>query len=126
MTNRLEESEHFSEDDFEVVVRQNQLRRVHRRKPKRAADLVGHIVAKRGIAVQQSSRQLQDLWDGIVGLDIANQTTVGPIKRGYLEVVVSNSSMLQSLIFKKHEILKKMQTQMTDIKALRFRVGRIG
>ena len=116
----------ITEDDFEAVVRQNRQRRVYRRKPRQVADLMAHIVARRGIAVQQSSTRLQSLWDSIVGIDVANQTVVGSVKRGCLEIVVSNSSMLQSLSFQKKQILKKIQTQMTDIRDLRFRIGRIG
>ena len=125
MSNREEASEYFTEEDFDVVVRQNQQRRVYRRKPRKAAELLCDIVTKRGIAAQQSNKRLQNLWDSTVGIDIANNTMVGSIKRGQLEVIVANSSMLQSLSFKKQDILQKIQTQMTDIKNLRFRIGRI-
>ena len=125
MTNREEASEHFTSEDFDAVVRQNQQRRVYRRKPKKASELICNIVAKRGIAAQQSNKRLQDLWDSIVGMDIANNTMVGSIRRGQLEVIVANSSMLQSLSFKKQDILQKIQTDITEIKNLRFRTGRI-
>ena len=114
-----------TEEDFQVVVRQNQQRRVYKRKPKRPADLLSHIVAKRGIAAQQSNRRLQDLWDSTVGVDFANSTIVGTLKRGSLEITVANSSVLQALSFQKDKILKKIQTQMAEIKGLRFRIGRI-
>ena len=125
MSNHEDESEFFTEEDFDVVVRQNQKRRIYRRKPKKALDLVSHIVAKRGIAAQQSSRRLQDLWDTAVGVDVANHTVVGSIRRGQLEVTVANSSLLQSLSLQKQPILKKIQMQIPEIKNLRFRIGRI-
>lgn len=125
MPDGQEDLEKITQRDFDAIVRQNQQRRVYRRKPKRAADLVSHIITKRGLAAQQSSRKLQDLWDASVDMEIANNTIVGSIKRGQLEVVVSNSSMLQALSFQKHDILKKIQSQMADIKNLRFRIGRI-
>ena len=113
-------------EDLENAIRLNERRRVYKRKPKQVRDLLNHIVASRGLAAVESSSQLQRIWDDAVGVKLANQTLVGALKRGTLEIVVANSSLMQQLSFKKRELLKQIKASAPEIKSLRFRIGKIG
>lgn len=116
-----------AEKDFENAATLNQQRRRYRRKPKRVLDLVNDVISRRGIAAEKSNNQLQNLWDQVVGIDIANQTKAGALRRGILEVIVSNSSLMQELGFSKPDFLEKLNQEIKHgtIKDIRFRIGRI-
>ncbi len=121
------QQENQSEFDFENAVDQGRRRRVYRRRPKQARELVNQIIARRGIAAEQTKDQLQQVWDSIVGVDVANQTRTGSVRRGELEIIVANSSLMQFLSFQETDYLSKINQNMrsTEIKKLRFRIGRI-
>ena len=58
---------------------------------------------------------------------MASYSRLGNIRRGVVEVTVSNSTVLQELTFQKTELLKKITTALPDqkIRDLRFRVGSV-
>lgn len=117
----------FAELDFTHAVELNQQRRIHGRKPKRVRDLINDIITRRGIAAEQSNQELQSAWDAAAGLDIANQTRIGTLRRGVLEIVVDNSSLLQLVSFEQERLLEQINHQLrkAEIKRLQFRVGSI-
>ena len=116
-----------SELDFQNAAELTQQRRIYKRKPKTAKYLINNIIARRGIAAEKSNQKLQNTWDSIVGMDLANQTKVASVKRGVLEVIVANSSVMQFLSFSKHEYKEQINQQMPneEILDLRFSIGRI-
>lgn len=120
-------SQSESELDFQNAADLTQKRRVYSRKPKKAQLLINNIIARRGIAAEKSNQKLQNVWDSVVGMDVANQTKVASVRRGTLEVIVANSSLMQLLSFSKHEYKEEINQQMQneEIKDLRFRIGRI-
>jgi predicted nucleic acid-binding Zn ribbon protein len=111
-------------EDAEFHIRQRQ---VFKRQAKKASDLISHVLARSGVANREGDNQLQEAWDSIVGVTIANCCRVGGLRRGVLEIVVSNSSLSQQLSFKKHEILQVLQKQFpqNSIRELRFRIGSV-
>ncbi len=121
------DSREFAELDFKHAVELNQRRRIHGRKPKRVRDLINDIITRRGIAAEQSNHELQGAWDSAAGMDIANQTRIGSLRRGVLEIVVDNSSLLQMVSFDQVRLLEQINHQLrkADIKRLQFRVGSI-
>ena len=125
MNGNLEEN--YDEKDFTNANDLTNARRIYRRRPKTARNLVSDVITRRGIAAEQSNHELQGVWDSIVGMDIANQTKIGSIRRGVLNIEVSNSSLLQHLEFSKHEFKDLINQQMrkAEIKDLRFRIGSI-
>ena len=58
---------------------------------------------------------------------IAEHTRAGSVKRGMLEVLVANSTLVQELTYQKEAILQKIVQLLPDekIEGLRFKVGRI-
>ena len=117
----------YSEIDFKDAVHTTQQRRTYHRKPKNTENLINQIITRRGIAAEQSNHQLQGIWDSIVPGDVANQTKVGSVRRGILEVTVGNSGLMQVLGFSKDEYLKQLVQQLPNqnIKDIRFRIGSI-
>lgn len=116
-----------SEFDFQNAVDLTDERRVYKRKPKSAKYLINNIIARRGIAAEKSNQKLQNVWDSIVGIDLANQTKIASVKRGVLQVIVANSSVMQFLSFSKLEYKEQINQQMPneEISDLRFSIGRI-
>ena len=58
-------------------------------------------MARRGSARVQSSEALEAAWRDAAGPLMAKYTRVGQIRRGTLEVLVANSTLLQELGFQK-------------------------
>ena len=123
----VNEPELFAEIDFDDAVHTSDQRRIYRRKPKTAVNLINQIISRRGIAAEKSNNQLQGIWDSIVPMEVANQTRVGTVKRRVLEITVGNSGLMQILGFSKDEYLTQLNHQLgnQDIKDIRFRIGRI-
>ena len=84
-------------------------------------------MARRGYARQQSGAACIEAWRTAAGESLANFTRPGAIKRGVLEVVVANSTLMQELSFQKGEIVQRLTQLLPDetIKDLRFKVGTI-
>ena len=124
---KLETAEVFAEVDFDNMIHTTEQRRIYKRKPKTAVNLVNQIIARRGIAAEKSDNQLQGVWQSIVPAEIANQTRVAAVKRGILEITVSHSGLIQLLNFSKEEYLNQLKQQLGNrkLKDIRFRLGRI-
>jgi hypothetical protein len=84
-------------------------------------------MARRGYARQQAAAAYADAWQSAVGAPWNKYTQAGVIRRGALEVIVANSTLLQELGFRKIELLTKLCQLLPDqnIRDLRFRVGSV-
>jgi len=96
-------------------------------RPKPIGDIVAQLMARRGYANERSAVAQQEAWQAVAGQSLARFTRVGLIRRGVLEVLVANSSMMQELTFQKTSLLEKLKTQLPDVnlRDLRFRIGAI-
>ncbi len=97
-------------------------------KPARLGDILGELFARRGYARVQTAHLHALAWTEAAGQELARHSRAGAIKRGTLEVLIANSTLLQELTFRKHEILQKLEQLLPDqrIKNLRCRVGPVG
>ena len=84
-------------------------------------------MARRGYARQQSGAACIEAWRAAAGDSLAKFTRPGAIKRGVLEVVVANSTLMQELSYQKGDIVQRLTQLLPDetIRDLRFRVGAI-
>jgi predicted nucleic acid-binding Zn ribbon protein len=118
MPDNADETERNLHDDY---------RRKHVRipPPKPMRDVLSQLLARRGYAQIQTAATCQSAWREAVGEKLAGQTRPGNIRRGVLEVLVSNSSVLQELSFLKAKAIKTLTRLVPEqqIKAVRFRVG---
>ena len=85
------------------------------------------LMARRGYARLQTGDNLQEAWSEAVGKPLAGFTRAGRVQRGILEVIVSNSTILQELNFAQIQILEKLQKLVpdTNVKKLRFKTGKL-
>lgn len=95
------------------------------RGPQHIAGILAQVMARRGYARQQSGAALEEAWKDAAGELLAQYTRVGQVRRGALEVIVANSTLVQELSFQKPAILESLGRLLPDeaIKDLRFRVG---
>ena len=95
--------------------------------PERIADVLADLMARRGYARVQSGEAYEAAWHAAAGPLAAQYSRVGALRRGTLEVVVANSTLIQEFTFQKAFILKTLNEQLPDhaIKNVRFRLGAI-
>jgi predicted nucleic acid-binding Zn ribbon protein len=95
--------------------------------PQSIGDILSSLMAKQGFARVQSCEALEAAWRDAAGELMAKYTRVGQIRRGTLEILVANSTMLQELGFQKQALLNSLTQLLPDekIQNLRFRVGNV-
>ena len=88
-------------------------------------DILGELIARRGFARVRGQEYLRDAWVSAVGQPGAKYTRVGVLRRGVLEILVSNSILLQELVgFHRQSLLAKLQEILgsREVRDLRFRL----
>jgi predicted nucleic acid-binding Zn ribbon protein len=107
--------------------RQREERRSYARRPKKIADVVAQLLTKRGYGRIEANEQLAEAWAAAAGEPLATYSRPGKLRRGALEVLVTNSTIVQEFTFHKQRILAELGRKMPDakIRDLRFRVGQI-
>jgi predicted nucleic acid-binding Zn ribbon protein len=92
------------------------------------ASVLGELMARRGLGRVQSAARCEEAWRAAVGPALAEQTRVGAVRRGKLEVIVAHSTLIQELNFQKPVLLETLLRQLPDqgITDVRFRLGEIG
>lgn len=95
--------------------------------PQLFADVLSELFTKRGYARVQSNAALADAWRQSAGELFAAHTRVGGLRRGVLEVVAANSTLLQELQFAKQGLLESLRQRLPDepIEELRLRIGTV-
>jgi predicted nucleic acid-binding Zn ribbon protein len=93
--------------------------------PKPVRDVLSQLLARRGYAQIQTAATCEAAWRQAVGEKLAGHTRPGNVRRGVLEVLVRNSSVLQELSFIKAKAVKTLNQLVPEqqIKGVRFRVG---
>ena len=97
-----------------------------RRGPELIGEVVSRLFTARGWGRRQERRHLEEAWAQSVGLEWANQTQVGPLRRGVLEIVAGNAILMQELAhYHKRRLLQALREQLpgVTITDLRFRAG---
>jgi predicted nucleic acid-binding Zn ribbon protein len=95
--------------------------------PKAIGNILAELMARRGYAQVQAASQCTEAWQQAAGELLARHSRATQIKRGVLEVICSNSTMMQEMSFQKAGLLKRMIELMPgdQIRDLRFRVGSV-
>jgi predicted nucleic acid-binding Zn ribbon protein len=95
------------------------------RGPKAMSDVLAELMARRGFARIQGAANYEAAWREAAGELAAKYTRVGNLRRGKLEVLVANSTLVQELTFQKIQLLETLEKLLPGegIKDLRFRVG---
>jgi hypothetical protein len=95
--------------------------------PERISDILTQLMARRGFARVRGAEAYQAAWNEASGPLGAEYSRVGQMKRGTLEIVVANSTLIQEFTFQKSFMLGTLNRLLPDhnIKDLRFRLGAI-
>ena len=97
------------------------------RGPEPIGDILAQLMARRGFAGVRAAAAWEAAWREAAGELAARYSRVGLIRRGKLEVMVANSTVVQELCFRKPALLRTLSRLLPDqkIKDIRFRVGPI-
>jgi predicted nucleic acid-binding Zn ribbon protein len=112
--------------DF-AAKRDREAKRSYARRPKKIADVIAQLINQRGYGRVEANRELADVWAAAAGEPLATHSRPGNIRRGTLEITVTNSTIMQEFTFQKESILAALGQKLPDakIRELRFRVGTI-
>jgi hypothetical protein len=93
--------------------------------PQHIADVLAQLMARRGYARVRSARALAEAWRQAAGEQLAMCTRAMGIRRGVLEVLVGNSTLVQEIGFKKRAFIRHLAELLPDenIRDLKCRVG---
>jgi Dna[CI] antecedent, DciA len=94
--------------------------------PERVGNIVGRLMTARGWGRRGERSRLEQAWATAIGESGSNQTRVGNLRRGVLEIIVANAVLLQELAhFRKRRLLEELRVLMpgTAVTDLRFRAG---
>lgn len=88
-------------------------------------DVLAQLIIRRGYGREIDHEEMEQVWESIVGQNMAENSKPKQPYRGTIEVIVKNSTVLQELSFKKHRLLQDFQEKMPEktIRDLRFRIG---
>src|SRR3954462_6227552 len=92
--------------------------------PRRLSGALSELIALRGLARTGEAAELDAVWRAAAGESIASKTRVMGIKRGVLQVGVSNTPLLSELAsFHRESLLRKLQLDHAALKIrdLKFR-----
>jgi hypothetical protein len=93
--------------------------------PRPLSAALSELVSLRGLARTGGPAELASVWKETAGDTIAQKTRVLGMKRGVLQIAVSNSPLLSELAsFHKESLLRTLQQQHGDLKIrdLKFRL----
>lgn len=112
-------------DDERILQQDYRRKQVRLPPPKSMGDVLSQLLARRGYAHVQVAAGCEAAWRAAVGNKLAGHTRPGNVKRGVLEVLVRNSSVLQELAFVKAKVIKHLKQALPEqqIRDVRFRVG---
>jgi predicted nucleic acid-binding Zn ribbon protein len=96
-------------------------------RPERIGDIMSELMARRGYARVQSGGACEAAWREAAGQQMAQFTRATQVRRGVLDVLVSNSTMVQEIGFQKAVLIKRLAELLPDekIRDLKLRVGPI-
>lgn len=88
--------------------------------------VLNRLIVERGYAAEQANQVLHEEWAKAVGPMFTEQTKVGKVRNGVLQVLVSNHIVLTELDYRKTQILKQLQGSLPayGLKNIRFHISR--
>jgi hypothetical protein len=96
--------------------------------PQLISSVLADLMARTGFARVQGAAALEAAWREAAGPAGQRFTRVGALRRGRLEVIVANSTLVQELCFQKPALIAALRRALPEqtIADLRFRVGPLG
>ena len=121
------DDESYDELDFSQAQDLVKSRQRYFRRPKKPADILGRLMARKGYGQTESANEMEEVWNQTVGPKWQTKTKIGNVSRGVLEVFVVSSVVNQQMGFQKRKILAEIQKRLPQnkIKDLHFRIGNV-
>jgi predicted nucleic acid-binding Zn ribbon protein len=96
-------------------------------RPQPIAEILSELMTRRGYAREQAAAACAAAWSEAAGELLARHTRCGQVRRGKLEVIVANSTLMQEITFQKPRLLQELARLAPDesIVDLKLRVGQI-
>ena len=120
-------NENYDNLDFDQATDLTNQRRRFKRRPKRPANILSQLMARKGYGQTKTNDELNETWNAIVGEKWQNKTRVGNVSRGVLEVFVSSAAVNQHLGFQKKKLIAELSKRVPQnkIKDIKFSLGSI-
>ncbi|MDR2761321.1 MAG: DUF721 domain-containing protein [Planctomycetaceae bacterium] len=80
------------------------------------ADMIPQLISRFGIQKRRNFEHIIRAWNSAVGEPFDSLTSVVELKRGTLTIAVKHNAFVQELSFRQDELLKSLQTNITDEK----------
>ncbi|MDR1484116.1 MAG: DUF721 domain-containing protein [Planctomycetaceae bacterium] len=80
------------------------------------ADMIPQLISRFGIQRRRNFEQIIQAWKTTVGEPFDSVTSAVELKRGILTIAVKHNAFVQELSFRQEELIKSMQTIITDEK----------
>ncbi|MBM4093954.1 MAG: DUF721 domain-containing protein [Planctomycetes bacterium] len=95
--------------------------------PAPIAEAISGLLARKGYAQLEAAAQRDEAWRQVAGSHLAAHCRVGNVRRGVLEVIVRNSTVMQELTYQKKTLLRDIAAALPDlmIRDIRLRVGAV-
>ncbi len=85
--------------------------------PRPISEAMSELISLRGIARIQGNAELRSAWKAVAGENFVSQTRVIGLKRGVLQIGVSNAPALSELAsFHKNNILSTLKKEHSELK----------
>ena len=83
---------------------------------------INNLLKAAGLEASVSQNKALLVWDDVVGAKVSENTTPEKVEAGTLYIKASNPTWRQELMFKKEEILKKLNKKLGEkiIKEIKF------
>ncbi len=96
-----------------------------RNAPASLSDILSGLVSQFGIGRKREEEELEIFWREIA-VELAEYSFVSAVRRGRLEIMVSDAIFVQELMFRKEELLRKLNERfpVKNFEDIRFRVGK--
>ncbi|MCH8828731.1 MAG: DUF721 domain-containing protein [Planctomycetes bacterium] len=87
------------------------------RGPQPLSAVLSELIGRRGWAQVQAQTQLKDAWSQVADGSIAQETEVQGLKRGVLQIAVSNAPLLSELVaFHRIDLLEQIQANNPNLR----------
>jgi predicted nucleic acid-binding Zn ribbon protein len=93
--------------------------------PQPIGEVLAELLARRGYGRVRAAGAIVEAWRKAAGERLAASTRATVVRRGVLEVLVSNSTLVQEINFDKQNLIRRLAELAPEekIRDLRFRVG---
>ena len=88
-------------------------------------DIVSQVVGNLSQRGPQQEEKLQRFWQSVMKGKAAKHTSIFGLKEGVLRISVDSPAWVFQLNLHKKKILKELQMCVSDIKDIRFKIGKV-